>query len=198
LIGGVTTTCNPLYTTEELVKQLKISGAKWIFTVGPFLEKVKDAAQQVGMDADKICVFGEAEGAVPLKAFFANEGNAVPQVSINPKEDLLVLPFSSGTTGLPKGVMLTHYNVIANILQYLGFEGTSLRQDEVLLAVLPFFHIYGMVPIMCFSLMIGWTVGTLLPTITTHPSFLVRQVWLIMPSRLLGSDDDEVRHGSIP
>ena len=76
--------------------------------------------------------------------------------NIDPKEDVLVIPYSSGTTGLPKGVMLTHYNLVANLCQLK--PNNLLRLDfkhDSLIAILPFFHIYGMVVIMSLALYQG-------------------------------------------
>jgi len=111
----------------------------------------------------KLQVGVEAEGATPFASLLQSDG-PLPDVSIHPKEDVIVLPYSSGTTGLPKGVMLTHYNLVANVAQMDGIDVTSgveLRPDDVVLAVLPFFHIYGMVLIMSFALYRGTTLVTM-------------------------------------
>jgi acyl-CoA synthetase (AMP-forming)/AMP-acid ligase II len=80
-------------------------------------------------------------------------------VTINPREDVVALPYSSGTTGLPKGVMLTHRNLVANLCQCEGaknFDG--FKEADVVIAVLPFFHIYGLVVIMKLALSQGGTI----------------------------------------
>jgi len=74
---------------------------------------------------------------------------------INPREDVAVLPYSSGTTGLPKGVMLTHYNISCNVKQSLAAR--NLTSDMVSLCVLPFFHIYGMTVLLGAGLALGAT-----------------------------------------
>ena len=88
-----------------------------------------------------------------------SSGASAPAVEIDPKNDLGVLPYSSGTTGLPKGVMLTHHNLVANLCQVDGFEEQKrMGEDEIILAMLPFFHIYGMVVVMKLALAGGATV----------------------------------------
>jgi len=66
-------------------------------------------------------------------------GVPIAQVPIDPREQIVVLPYSSGATGLPKGVMLTHWNLVANLVQVK--DGLAITDGEVVLAVLPFFHI---------------------------------------------------------
>ncbi|MFC6686323.1 AMP-binding protein [Jhaorihella thermophila] len=136
--GGTITTINPTYTAHEVRHQLNDSGASLLITVGPFLDTAREAAEGTGVT--EIAVIGEAEGATSLTDLMGSPLQA--QVPVNYAEDVVVLPYSSGTTGLPKGVMLTHRNLVANVDQVLS--ATDVRDDEMTVAFLPFFHIYGM------------------------------------------------------
>ncbi|MEO8380867.1 MAG: AMP-binding protein [Acidobacteriota bacterium] len=142
LLGGIVTTVSPLYTVGELTEQLRDSGAQYLVTAPLFTEKAAEAGRAAGLK--ELFVFGEAEGFTPFAALgIAGEP---PAVEIDARHDVVALPYSSGTTGLPKGVMLTHRNLVANILQ--SSVALDLVESDVVLGVLPFFHIYGMVVIM--------------------------------------------------
>jgi acyl-CoA synthetase (AMP-forming)/AMP-acid ligase II len=154
--GGTCTTVNPLYTANELSHQLTDSGAKILVTIAPFLDVANEAADSAGVE--DVFVVGEAEGAAPLTDLLGDPAEA-PDVDIDPDTDLAVLPYSSGTTGLPKGVMLTHRNLVANLLQIQ--DAYPIEPDDVLIGVLPFFHIYGMTVIMNQGLMAGATIVTM-------------------------------------
>jgi acyl-CoA synthetase (AMP-forming)/AMP-acid ligase II len=154
--GGVVTTASPLLTADELGSQLRAAGATYLLTVPPFVERARDAVRQSGVK--ELFVFGESEGATPFSNLLADGGDP-PPVTCNPAEDLVALPFSSGTTGFPKGVMLTHRNLVANICQCA--VAAPLRPDDVLIGVLPFFHIYGMVVTLGYGLWRGATIVTL-------------------------------------
>jgi acyl-CoA synthetase (AMP-forming)/AMP-acid ligase II len=155
--GGRCTTVNPLYTAKELAHQLEDSGAKLLVTVPAFLEAARDGAEQAGL-GDEVYVLGEAEGAKPFAELFGDPA-AAPEIEIDPADDLAVLPYSSGTTGLPKGVMLTHHNLVSNLCQIE--EAWAMSEDDTVIGVLPFFHIYGMVVIMNQGLRGGATIVTM-------------------------------------
>ncbi len=157
--GGINTTVNPLYTADELALQLNDCKARFLLTVPPFLAKAREAAAKSRIE--EVFVLGEAEGATPFAALLAS-GKEPPAVTFNTAEDLVVLPYSSGTTGLPKGVMLTHRNIVANLCQCAGMESMEgFAEDDVSLAVLPFFHIYGMVVVQMLVLAQGGTLVTM-------------------------------------
>ena len=154
--GGTVTTINPLYTVDELALQLDHSDARYLLTIPQFLDRALEAAGRTNVK--EVFVLGEADGATPFMELMGSTGPA-PELDLDPREDLVVLPYSSGTTGLPKGVMLTHHNLVSNICQSLVPHPTA--QDAVLIGVLPFFHIYGMTVIMNIALRVGATIVTM-------------------------------------
>ncbi|MGH3917026.1 MAG: AMP-binding protein [Pseudonocardiaceae bacterium] len=156
--GAVATTVNSLYTPHEIASQLHDSGAKLLFTIASFLDRAVAATEQDGASLIETVVVDGAPGYPSLAELLAQDA-AAPEVSIDPDTDLAVLPYSSGTTGHPKGVMLTHRNLVANLAQ----SQPLLQVDHAtrVLAVLPFFHIYGMTVLMNLGLYTGATVVTL-------------------------------------
>jgi acyl-CoA synthetase (AMP-forming)/AMP-acid ligase II len=159
-LGGISTTVNPLYTTDELVHQLEDCHATHLLTIPQLMEKAAPAAKQVG-SVREIIVFGEAEGATPFASLMQTDAEPW-SVVIDPKNDLVTLPYSSGTTGLPKGVMLSHHNLVSELtLASARPDLVFPRDSDTLLAFLPFFHIYGIVMFLNFALWRGSTVVTM-------------------------------------
>ena len=154
-LGAILTTVNPSYTVEELAYQLTDAGARLLITTSALVDKARAAIAATGKPIDIITV-DEVAGLPSLASTLVDADP--PAVTIDPDRDIVVLPYSSGTTGLPKGVMLTHRNLVANLAQIDAMEPAEIR---ALLGVLPFFHIYGMVVIMNHGLLRGAAVVTL-------------------------------------
>ncbi|MES2525319.1 MAG: 4-coumarate--CoA ligase family protein [Gemmatimonadota bacterium] len=157
-LGAIPSTVNPIATAEEIGTQFADSEAVAVFTMPQLLEKCQTAAR-LASTVREIITFGDAEGATPFSAL-QEFGDAVPDAQIDPARDVAVLPYSSGTSGIPKGVMLSHRNIVANLMQTQG-EIPMLTSDDRIIAVLPFFHIYGMTVILAGGLTQGATIVTL-------------------------------------
>jgi acyl-CoA synthetase (AMP-forming)/AMP-acid ligase II len=152
--GAAVTTVHPLATAEEFAKQLRDSRAAWIVTVSPLLATAREAAELAG-GVREIIVCDTAEGHRSVLDMLGSTAPE-PDVAIDPAEDLAALPYSSGTTGVPKGVMLTHRNISTNLAQLEPV--LPMRPGHRILAVLPFFHIYGLTALMNGPLRHGATV----------------------------------------
>lgn len=151
--GGTVTTINPTYTPEEIQHQLADAGARYLVTISMFLDSARAASE--GTPVEEIFVIGDPADATPF-ADLMGEPLATP-VPVD-LDDVVVMPYSSGTTGISKGVMLTHRNLVANLAQAEGM--LSLEPDDVGIAVLPFFHIYGMQVLMNGAIASGTTLVT--------------------------------------
>ncbi|MGH9010288.1 MAG: AMP-binding protein, partial [Acidimicrobiia bacterium] len=152
-LGAVVTTINPLTTAHDMARQLEHAKARWLATTPPLLaEKGADAAAAAGVR--ETFVFGEAGGATSF-ASLLESGHPPPSVGVGP-DDVALLPYSSGTTGLPKGVVLTHRHLVASLCQTRPVH--RVGADDVVIAVLPLFHIYGLQVTLNLALSEGATV----------------------------------------
>ncbi|KAH8817224.1 4-coumarate-CoA ligase 2 [Xylogone sp. PMI_703] len=169
--GGVISPANQAYTAEELAFQLKDSGAKGIVTHESVLEKAKRAAVIAGIPRDRILLLGPKDASRTTNSkHFTDLVNSdsftslISRVKIDPRMDLAFLMYSSGTSGLPKGVRLSHYNIIANTLQIttveagvLSWNGNNDNGGDRVIAFLPFSHIYGLQTLVFQSFYTGFT-----------------------------------------
>ncbi|MET7513301.1 4-coumarate--CoA ligase family protein [Streptomyces sp. NPDC005480] len=155
--GASVTTVHPLATPEEFAKQLRDSSASWIVTVSPLLDAARAAAELAG-GIREIFVCDQAEGHRSLMDMLSSTAPE-PSPALDPADDVAALPYSSGTTGVPKGVMLTHRSIATNLAQLAPVM--PMGPGDRILAVLPFFHIYGLTALMNAPLRQGATVVVL-------------------------------------
>ncbi|KAM0816669.1 hypothetical protein AB5N19_02471 [Seiridium cardinale] len=160
-LSGIATPANAMYSASELEYQLKASGAKALFTCVPLLETALKAAKSVGISEDKVFIM---EGAweqpkqrLPYKTLdeLIEEGRSLPEMEPlhwskgQGARQVAYLCFSSGTSGLPKAVMISHRNVIANMMQVRWHESVGREklgvETQTTLGLLPISHIYGLV-----------------------------------------------------
>ncbi|KAI2050096.1 hypothetical protein LOZ43_004989 [Ophidiomyces ophidiicola] len=154
--GGVVSPVNPAYTADELAFQLRGTKARVIATQISCLPTAIEAARKVGIPEDRIILIGDERHPTAKYKHFTSIQNIsrairYAKTKINPGKDLAFLVYSSGTTGVPKGVMLSHKNIVTNIHQMSAGEENNLTwnggadgKGDRLLAFLPFYHIYGM------------------------------------------------------
>jgi acyl-CoA synthetase (AMP-forming)/AMP-acid ligase II len=158
LAGGIPTLLNPSYREREIRYQLENSGAAFLITDSPLLENVNlaglPALRRVFITRSFTTHSGPA-GCEDFASLLRPTSASFPEAGQSPQETIAALPYSSGTTGLPKGVMLSHYNLVANVYQLLGTNGTPLTADDAMLCFLPLYHIYGLTVALTLSLALG-------------------------------------------
>ena len=179
LAGAIPTPLNPSYREREVRHQLGNSGATILITDGPLLEGVNLASVPLRR------IYSTRQlspGTEPFASLLATSSASLPRPCESPERTLAALPFSSGTTGLPKGVMLSHYNLVANVYQIIGPRAAQLCHDDVVLCFLPLYHIYGLNVVLNPCLTLGATI-LLLPRFKVPQlvSLLVSERVTMMP-----------------
>ena len=148
--GGIVSPANPAYSADELAFQLTNSESKAVVTTAEFLTTALKAAKSSNIPEDRVILLGsKRDPSHKIKHWIniqrTSGASRYRRRKMDPDKDLAFLVYSSGTTGLPKGVMLSHRNVISDVLMIKGAVGKwySSGKDKML-GVLPFFHIYGL------------------------------------------------------
>ncbi|HET9304575.1 MAG TPA: AMP-binding protein [Candidatus Sulfotelmatobacter sp.] len=178
LAGAIPTLLNPTYREREVRYQLENSGAVCLITDGGNVEGINLAGLR---DLRRVYTARQpAAGTEPFANLLHGASTAFPKPDQSSTHALAALPYSSGTTGLPKGVMLSHYNLIANIYQLLGPNATALNQADNILCCLPLYHIYGLNVILNPGLVLG-------ATIVLMPRFSVQQMTTLIADEAIST-----------
>ncbi|KAK6942432.1 AMP-dependent synthetase/ligase [Dillenia turbinata] len=153
-IGAISTTANPFYTPAEIEKQAKASKAKLVITLSSYADKLKTLKSET--DVKIMCVDSAPDGCLHFSELTQANEDEIPDVEIHP-DDVVALPYSSGTTGLPKGVMLTHKGLVTSVAQQVDGDNPNLyfHSEDVILCVLPLFHIYSLNSVLLCALRVG-------------------------------------------
>lgn len=190
-IGAIVTPMNPLYTAREVARQIKDSGAKIIVAFDMFSKHVEKVLEEV--DVNAVIYTGIEDYLSPLKAWiyktFMKKEKApidnikrfkfkdllkgiepkAPRREINPKEDIATLMYTGGTTGVPKGAMLTHYNLVSNVVQIDAWLFRGRKKVDKYVGILPWYHIYGMTTVLHSAI---YSAGTII----IFPRFDVKEL----------------------
>lgn len=155
LAGGIPTLLNPAYREREIRYQLENSGAAFLITDGPLVESVNLA----GLPKLRriFTTRHESTKCEPFADLLRPSSAQLPRLEADTANLVAALPYSSGTTGLPKGVMLSHHNLVANVYQLIGPGAALLTADDVMLCFLPLYHIYGLTVGLTLCLTLGAT-----------------------------------------
>ncbi|KAJ9689471.1 hypothetical protein PVL29_014922 [Vitis rotundifolia] len=153
-IGATSTTANPFYMPAEIEKQAKASKCRLIITQACYSEKAMSFAEE--NDVKVMCIDTPPEGCLHFSELTKADEADLPTVKINP-DDVVALPYSSGTTGLPKGVMLTHRGQVTSVAQQVDGDNPNLyfHSEDVILCVLPLFHVYSLNSVLLCALRVG-------------------------------------------
>jgi len=148
--GGIVVTMNPLFTVHEMDQELADARPRFLIAAPGVLDRAVEAARQAGLS--DVFTLADADGMTSI-ATLAREQQPAPALAIDPTRDTALILYSSGTTGLPKGVMLSHRSLIASLYQL--HSGDLARSDDVLVAISPFFHVVGLHGILNLGLFAG-------------------------------------------
>ena len=191
--GAAVTPINPLYTGYEIARQIRKAGARVLVALDIFADRVREAVEQHNADLDAVIYTGVGEAlprllglvyrlrsrppriradgrrTVLLRELLARSPPEPPRVDVDPRRDTAVLMFTGGTTGEPKGTMLTHYNIVANVVQIDAWWRRGTKGRDIMVGVLPWFHIYGQTAVLHTGIYRA-------ATILTYPRFDVKRI----------------------
>ena len=157
--GAVPVPCNVMYRAEELAYHLKDSGAKALLCEAELYPTAREILGQTAV-AHVVIVGGDFDPDPDLYQWGSLLESSTPLErlpELDPAQDLALLPYTGGTTGIPKGSMLTHANLVANAMQFKDWFGYEPGR-EVFIATLPLFHIGGIAGVMSVPLAAGATI----------------------------------------
>jgi long-chain acyl-CoA synthetase len=161
-LGAIVTQINPMYVEREIAHTLKDSGAETILVYADVYERVKAVLPDTNLNTVVVVDFGsESEGTGAghrsFDDFLSTDAEPAPEVAIDPAEDVAALQYTGGTTGVSKGAMLTHRNIVANVQQTIDVFVRDPAQftGRKCVGALPFFHIYGLTCVMLFGVTLG-------------------------------------------
>jgi acyl-CoA synthetase (AMP-forming)/AMP-acid ligase II len=167
LAGAIPTLLNPTYREREVRYQLENSGAVVLITDGANIEGINLSGLR---NLRRVYTTRQSVAGSETFADLLKKAHATfPSPAQSSDQALAVLPYSSGTTGLPKGVMLSHLNLVANIYQLIGPNATALNPADTILCCLPLYHIYGLNVMLNPTLVLG-------ATLVLMPRFNVQQM----------------------
>jgi acyl-CoA synthetase (AMP-forming)/AMP-acid ligase II len=157
-VGAIVSPLNPTYRQRELKHQVNDAESRILLTHSNLFPMVEAILQELP-SLEKIVItrgvnkVGERVFALADLLEKSSGQSSYSAPPINPKEDLSALPYSSGTAGLSKGVMITHFNLVSNTLQ--SMHAVEAREDDVFISFLPFHHIYGLTYFLCGAIYVG-------------------------------------------